>query len=98
MEDFQARYVGRLRLDRRVMPESQAVRLLEGRLAEQKVELTRLRAEVRTLRAEQQRVRASHDAGASSSAQPARGDLAVRLQEALDRANERIQELEAEVR
>ncbi|MQL87435.1 hypothetical protein Taro_019971 [Colocasia esculenta] len=78
------------------MPESQAIRLLEGRLAEQEVELTRLRAEIRTLRAEQQRVRASHDAGASSSAQRARGDLAVRLQEALDRANERIQELEAE--
>ncbi|MQM06213.1 hypothetical protein Taro_039034, partial [Colocasia esculenta] len=96
MEDYQARYAGRLRLDRRVMPESQAIRLLEGRLAEQEVELTRLRAEIRTLRAEQQRVRASHDAGASSSAQLARGDLAVRLQEALDRANERIQELEAE--
>ncbi|MQM11579.1 hypothetical protein Taro_044489 [Colocasia esculenta] len=78
------------------MPESQAIRLLEGRLAEQEVELTRLRAEVRTLRAAQQRVRASHDAGASSSAQPVRGDLAVRLQEALDRANERIQELEME--
>ena len=31
------------------MPESQAIRLLEGRLAEQEVELTRLRAEVRTL-------------------------------------------------
>ncbi|MQM09040.1 hypothetical protein Taro_041903 [Colocasia esculenta] len=77
------------------MPESQAIRLLEGRLAEQEVELTRLRAEVRTLRVEQQRVRASHDPGASSSAQPAGGDLAVRLQEALDRANERIQELEA---
>ncbi|MQL71754.1 hypothetical protein Taro_004077 [Colocasia esculenta] len=96
MEDFQARYAGQLRLDRRVMPESQAVRLLEGRLAEQEVELARLRTEVRTLRAEQQRVWASHDAGASSSAQPAGGDLAVRLQEALDRANERIQELEAE--
>ncbi|MQM09206.1 hypothetical protein Taro_042072 [Colocasia esculenta] len=49
MEDYQARYAGRLRLDRRVMPESQAIRLLEGRLAEQEVELTRLRAEVRTL-------------------------------------------------
>ncbi|MQL75062.1 hypothetical protein Taro_007430 [Colocasia esculenta] len=91
MEDYRARYVGRLRLDRRVMPESQAVRLLEGRLAEQEVELARLRTEVRTLR-----VRASHDAGASSSAQPTGGDLAVLLQEALDRANERIQELEAE--
>ncbi|MQL69163.1 hypothetical protein Taro_001470 [Colocasia esculenta] len=79
------------------MSESQAVRLLEGRLAEQEVELARLRTEVWTLRAEQQRVRASQDAGASSSAQPAGGDLAVRLQEALDRANEWIQELEAEV-
>ncbi|MQL73937.1 hypothetical protein Taro_006293 [Colocasia esculenta] len=78
------------------LPESQAIRLLEGRLAEQEVELERLRAEVRTLRAEQSRVWASRDAGASSSAQPAGGDLAVRLQEALDRANERIQELEAE--
>ncbi|MQL70956.1 hypothetical protein Taro_003260 [Colocasia esculenta] len=96
MEDYQARYAGRLRLDRRVMPESHAICLLEGRLAEQEVELTRLRIEVRTLRVEQQRVRVSHDAGASSSAQPAGGDLAVRLQEALDRANERIQELEAE--
>ncbi|MQL96571.1 hypothetical protein Taro_029246 [Colocasia esculenta] len=47
-------------------------------------------------RAEQSRVWASRDAGASSSAQPTRGDLAVCLQEALDRANERIQELEAE--
>ncbi|MQL97931.1 hypothetical protein Taro_030622, partial [Colocasia esculenta] len=96
MEDYQARYAGRLRLDRRVMPESQVVRLLEGRLAEQEVELARLRTEVRTLRAEQQRVWASRDAGASSSAQPAGGDLAVHLQEALDRANERIQELEVE--
>ncbi|MQL67755.1 hypothetical protein Taro_000049 [Colocasia esculenta] len=96
IEDFQARYAGRLRLDRRVMPESQAVRLLEGRLAEKEVEAARLRTEVQTLRAEQQRVRASHDAGASSSAQPAGGDLAVCLQEALDRANARIQELEAE--
>ncbi|MQM14643.1 hypothetical protein Taro_047579 [Colocasia esculenta] len=38
MENYQAQYAGRLRLDRRVcewqMPESQAVRLLEGRLAE----------------------------------------------------------------
>ncbi|MQM03060.1 hypothetical protein Taro_035837 [Colocasia esculenta] len=38
MEDYQAWYAGRLRLDQRVcerqMPESQAVRLLEGRLAE----------------------------------------------------------------
>ncbi|MQL89209.1 hypothetical protein Taro_021790 [Colocasia esculenta] len=91
LEGYRAHYAGRLRLDRRVMPESQAIRLLEGRLAEQEVELTRLRAEVRTLR-----VRASHDAGESSSAQSAGGDLAVRLQKALDKANERIQELEAE--
>ncbi|MQM14495.1 hypothetical protein Taro_047427 [Colocasia esculenta] len=96
MEDYRAWYAGRLRLDRRVLSESQAIRLLEGQLAEQEVELERLRAEVRTLRAEQSRVRASRDVGASSSAQPAGGDLAVRLQEALDRANERIQELEAE--
>ncbi|MQM15787.1 hypothetical protein Taro_048738 [Colocasia esculenta] len=34
MEDYQARYAGRLWLDRRVMPESEAIRLLEGRLAE----------------------------------------------------------------
>ncbi|MQM01195.1 hypothetical protein Taro_033938 [Colocasia esculenta] len=98
LEDYRARYAGRLRLDRRVLPESQAIRLLEGRLAEQEVELERLRTEVRTLRAEQSRVWGSRDAGASSSAQPAGGDLAVRLQKALDRANERIQELEAEVR
>ncbi|MQL70948.1 hypothetical protein Taro_003256 [Colocasia esculenta] len=78
------------------LPESQAVRLLEGRLAEQEVELERLRAEVRTLKGEIARVRASRDGGASSSAQPARGDLAVRLQEALDRAQSRVQELEAE--
>ncbi|MQM20629.1 hypothetical protein Taro_053652 [Colocasia esculenta] len=84
MEDYQARYAGRLRLDRRVMPESEAIRLLEGRLAEQEVELTRLRAEVRTLRRELLRAQASRDAGASSSAQPAGGDLAVRLQRALD--------------
>ncbi|MQM14738.1 hypothetical protein Taro_047674 [Colocasia esculenta] len=90
MEDYQARYAGRLRLDRRVMPESQAIRLLEGRLAEQEVELTRLRAEVRTL--------ASRDAGASSSAQPAGGDLAVRLQGALDRAEARVRELEEQAR
>ncbi|MQM13361.1 hypothetical protein Taro_046286 [Colocasia esculenta] len=49
MEDYQARYAGRLWLDQQVMPESQAICLLEGRLAEQQVELTRLRAEVRTL-------------------------------------------------
>ncbi|MQM10640.1 hypothetical protein Taro_043536 [Colocasia esculenta] len=96
MEDYQGRYTGRLRLDRRVLPDSQAIRLLEGRLAEQEVELERLRAEIRTLKGELLRVRASHDAGVSSSAQPAGGDLAVRLQEALDRANERVRELEAE--
>ncbi|MQM06503.1 hypothetical protein Taro_039328 [Colocasia esculenta] len=96
MEDYRARYVGRLRLDRRVMPESQAVRLLEGRLAEQEVELTRLRTEVRALKEELVRVRTSRDVGASSSAQPARGDLTVRLQEALDRAEARVRELEAE--
>ncbi|MQM06794.1 hypothetical protein Taro_039624 [Colocasia esculenta] len=67
------------------MPKSQAVRLLEGRLAEQAVELERLRVETRTLGAK-----------ASSSAQPVRGDLEVRLQEALDRAQARVQELEAE--
>ncbi|MQL82975.1 hypothetical protein Taro_015457 [Colocasia esculenta] len=76
LEDYRARYAGRLRLDRRAMPESQAVRLLEGRLVEQAVELERLRAETRTL--------------------PARGDLAVQLQEALDRAQARVQKLEAE--
>ncbi|MQM23565.1 hypothetical protein Taro_056631 [Colocasia esculenta] len=96
MEDYQARYAGRLRIDRRVMPESQAVCLLEGRLAEQEVELERLRAEARTLKEELARVRTSRDAGASSSAQPAGGDLATRLQEALDRANERVRKLEAE--
>ncbi|MQM12668.1 hypothetical protein Taro_045587 [Colocasia esculenta] len=96
MEDYRARYAGRLRLDRRVMPESQAVCLLEGRLAKQEVELTRLRTEVRTLKGELARVRASRDARASSSAQPAGGDLAVRLQGALDRAEARVRELEAE--
>ncbi|MQL87334.1 hypothetical protein Taro_019877 [Colocasia esculenta] len=94
MEDYQARYAGRLQLDRRVMPESQAIRLLEGRLAEQEVELTRLRAEVRTLKEELARVRVSRDLGASSSARPARGDLVDRLQDALDRAQARVQELE----
>ncbi|MQM17085.1 hypothetical protein Taro_050053 [Colocasia esculenta] len=98
MEDYQARYAGRLRLDRRVMPESQAIRLLEGRLAEQEVELTRLRAEVRTLRGELLRAQASRDAGASSSAQPAGGDLAVRLQRALDQAEARVRELEEQAR
>ncbi|MQL85152.1 hypothetical protein Taro_017671 [Colocasia esculenta] len=96
MEDYRARYAGRLRLDRRVMPESQAVCLLEGRLAEQEVELTRLRTEVRTLKRELARVRASRDVGASSSTQPAGGDLAVRLQGVLDRAEARVQELKAE--
>ncbi|MQL98955.1 hypothetical protein Taro_031682 [Colocasia esculenta] len=74
----------------------QAVRLLEGRLAEQEVELARLRTEVRTLEEELARVRASRDLRASSSAQPVRGDLADRLQDALDRAQTRVRELEAE--
>ncbi|MQL95785.1 hypothetical protein Taro_028448 [Colocasia esculenta] len=77
------------------MSESQAVRLLEGRLAEQAVEMERLRAETRTLKEELVRVQANRDAGASSSAQLASGDLAVRLQEALDRAQVRVRELEA---
>ncbi|MQM01980.1 hypothetical protein Taro_034738 [Colocasia esculenta] len=98
MENYQARYAGRLRLDRRVMPESPAIRLLEGRLAKQEVELTRLWAEVRTLREELARVRASRDLKASSSARPARGDLADRLQDALDRAQARVQELEEQAR
>ncbi|MQL81145.1 hypothetical protein Taro_013601 [Colocasia esculenta] len=98
MEDYQAQYARRLRLDRRVMPESQAIRLLEGRLAEQEVELSRLRAEVRTLKEELARARASRDLGASSSAQLARGDLADRLQAALDRAQARVQELEEQAR
>ncbi|MQL68743.1 hypothetical protein Taro_000996 [Colocasia esculenta] len=96
LEDYWARYAGRLRLDRRVMPKSEAVRLIEGRLAEQAVEVERLRAETRSLRDELPRVRASRDVGASSSAQPPNGDLAVRLQEALDRAEARVRELEAE--
>ncbi|MQL70861.1 hypothetical protein Taro_003185, partial [Colocasia esculenta] len=96
LEDYRTRYAGRLRLDRRAMPESQAVRLLEGRLAEQEVELTRLRTEVRTLREELARAHASRDAGVSSSAQSARGGLATRLQEALDRAEARVRELETE--
>ncbi|MQL90172.1 hypothetical protein Taro_022760 [Colocasia esculenta] len=98
MEDYQARYAGRLWLDRRVMPESQAIRLLEGQLAEQEVELTRLRPEVRTLRGELSRAQASRDAGASSSTQPAGGDLVVRLQGALDRAEARVRELEEQAR
>ncbi|MQL93662.1 hypothetical protein Taro_026303 [Colocasia esculenta] len=93
MADYQARYAGRLRLDRRV-----AVRLLEGRLAEQEVELARLRTEVRTLKEELARARASRDLGASSSAQPVRGDLTDRLQDALDRAQARVQELEEQTR
>ncbi|MQL70132.1 hypothetical protein Taro_002465 [Colocasia esculenta] len=72
-----------------VMPESEAVRFLEGRLAEQAVETERLRAEMWTLRDELAWVRASRDTGASSSAQPASRDLAVRLQGALDRAKAR---------
>ncbi|MQL97622.1 hypothetical protein Taro_030320 [Colocasia esculenta] len=77
------------------MPESQAVCLLEGRLAEQAVEMERLRAETRTLKEELAQVRVSRDTGVSSSAQPASGDLAVRLQEALDRVQVRVWELEA---
>ncbi|MQL75712.1 hypothetical protein Taro_008095 [Colocasia esculenta] len=80
------------------LPESQAVRLLEGQLAEQEVELERLRAEVQTLKGELTRVRASRDTGASPSAQPAGGDLAVCLQEALDRAHVLVQELETRTR
>ncbi|MQM10031.1 hypothetical protein Taro_042920 [Colocasia esculenta] len=68
------------------MLESEAVRLLEGRLAEQAVEMERFCTETHTLKEELARVRASRDTGASSSAQPASGDLAVRLQEAPDRA------------
>ncbi|MQM17979.1 hypothetical protein Taro_050966 [Colocasia esculenta] len=94
MEDYHARYAGRLRLDRRVMPESQAIHLLEGRLAEQEVELARLRTEVRALKEELARAQASRDLGASSSSQPARGDLADRLQDALDRAQAWVQKLE----
>ncbi|MQM15410.1 hypothetical protein Taro_048353 [Colocasia esculenta] len=98
LEDYRRRYAGRLRLDRRAMPESQAVRLLEGRLAEQEVELARLRTELQTLKEELARARASRDLGASSSAQPTRGDLADRLQDALDRAQARVQELEEQAR
>ncbi|MQM22073.1 hypothetical protein Taro_055120 [Colocasia esculenta] len=98
LEDYQRRYARRLRLDRRTMPESQGVRLLEGRLAEQEVELARLRTEVRTLRGELSRAQASRDTGASSSAQPAGGDLAVRLHGALDRAEARVRELEEQAR
>ncbi|MQM01285.1 hypothetical protein Taro_034040 [Colocasia esculenta] len=95
MDDYRARYAGRLRLDRRAMSESQAVRLLEGRLVKQAVQMERLRAETRTLKEELVRVRESRDTGVSLSAQPASGDLAVRLQEALDRAQMRVRELEA---
>ncbi|MQL79030.1 hypothetical protein Taro_011463 [Colocasia esculenta] len=102
LEGYRAHYAGRLRIDRRVciwlMSESQAIRLLEGRLAEQEVELTRLRTEVRTLKEELARVRESRGLGASSSAQPARGDLADCLQDALDRAQARVQELEEQAR
>ncbi|MQL82229.1 hypothetical protein Taro_014700 [Colocasia esculenta] len=57
--------------------------------------MERLRAETQTLKEDLARVRASRDAGASSSAQSASGDLAVRLQEALDRAQVRVRKLEA---
>ncbi|MQM15683.1 hypothetical protein Taro_048635 [Colocasia esculenta] len=63
---------------------------------QQAVEVERLRAETRSLRGELARVRASRDVGASSSAQPPSGDLVVRLQEALDREEARVRELEAE--
>ncbi|MQL84437.1 hypothetical protein Taro_016932 [Colocasia esculenta] len=96
LESYRTRYAGRLRLDHRVMPESQAVRLLEERLAEQEVELERFRTETRALKEELARVRASRDVGVSSSVQPSRGDLAVRLQGALDRVEARVRELEAE--
>ncbi|MQL74821.1 hypothetical protein Taro_007170, partial [Colocasia esculenta] len=49
-------------------------------------------------RGELLRAQASQDAGASSSAQPAGGDLAVRLQRALDRAEARVRELEEQAR
>ncbi|MQL90871.1 hypothetical protein Taro_023472 [Colocasia esculenta] len=78
------------------MPKSEVVRLLKGRLAEQAVEVERLRAETRSLRGELARVRASRDVGASLSAQPASRYLAVRLQEALDWVEVRVRELEAE--
>ncbi|MQL70397.1 hypothetical protein Taro_002699 [Colocasia esculenta] len=49
-------------------------------------------------RGELLRAQESRDAGASSSAQPAGGDLAVRLQGALDRAEARVQDLEEQAR
>ncbi|MQM17691.1 hypothetical protein Taro_050666, partial [Colocasia esculenta] len=49
-------------------------------------------------RGELLRAKASRDAGASSSAQPAGGDLAVRLQRALDRVEARVRELEEQAR
>ncbi|MQL75901.1 hypothetical protein Taro_008289, partial [Colocasia esculenta] len=57
------------------LPESDEVRLLEGRLAEQVVEVERLRTETRSLMDELARVRVSRDMGVSSSAQPPSGDL-----------------------
>ncbi|MQL68677.1 hypothetical protein Taro_000967, partial [Colocasia esculenta] len=50
----------------------------------------------RRVRGELARLRASRDVGASSSTQPASGDLVVQLQEARDRAEVRVRELEAE--
>ncbi|MQL96602.1 hypothetical protein Taro_029283 [Colocasia esculenta] len=73
---------------------SEAVSLLEGRLAEQAVEMERLHTKTRSLREELARVRVSQDMGTSSSAQLPNGDLAVRLQEALDWAEARNPELE----
>ncbi|MQL89222.1 hypothetical protein Taro_021788, partial [Colocasia esculenta] len=75
------------------MSESEAVRLLEGRLVEQAVEMERIRAESQTLREELARVRASRDTGASSSAQHPTRDLATELRKALGRAEVRIWEL-----
>ncbi|MQM03813.1 hypothetical protein Taro_036598, partial [Colocasia esculenta] len=50
MEDYRACYAGRLRIDRRVVTAGvTGDPPLRGRLAEQEVELERLRAEVRTL-------------------------------------------------
>ncbi|MQL94241.1 hypothetical protein Taro_026894 [Colocasia esculenta] len=92
MKDYQARYAGRLRLDQRV-----AVRLLEGRLAEQEVELARLRTEGPV----------NAEGGVSEgSGEPRpwrelvgtageRGSLRP-LQDALDRVQAKVWELEAE--
>ncbi|MQL79758.1 hypothetical protein Taro_012214 [Colocasia esculenta] len=52
----------------------------------------------RRVKGELSRVRAIRDTGVSSFARPAGGDLAVCLQEALDRAQARVQELETRTR